>query len=581
MALIYTIVAVYFIVLLAIGYVFSGHNRNASDFIRSGGKAEWWLTGTSALVAGISAYTFTGAASAAYEAGPTLLVLYLANAIAFLIGGLFLGAWLRQTRAINNPEIIRHRFGPVAEQFSVYIGLLTGPFTAAIQLWALSVFVNGIFGFPLLPCIVVIGLVVTLYSIAGGRWAVMAADFVQGILLFSITLVVAWLSMREIGGFGPFFDYFSDARFAADFQWVKEPGQFSGNRFTGEWVVMVFIMQLFWQISFSSADRYLSTKDGREARKAAFFAMFLMVIGATVWFLPPMVARFMFENEILATGYQNPSEASYAFIALKLLPHGLVGILVSGMFAATMSSMDNGLTGQAGSIVHNLIPAIRRRFRMPVLTDRQQLRFCRIAVLLMGLLVIFYGVAMSLQRDFILFEAYLILGSVVGIPLGFPSLVGLYMRKLPRWSYFFIAGVAAIPSVYSLLDEHFFGNPWTIQQRTGWVLAAGIVATVIARSFYSKTPEQSRQLTERFFQTMHTPVDYRREVGEHDHGRQKFILGKVTLVVSLCMVLLIPTAESMHDAVVIAAVLSMILMCSLVLMWAGKRDQRLYESRRQ
>ena len=58
----------------------------------------------SMFISGISAFTFTGNASAAYDAGPTLLVIYFANVVGFAISGLFLGRWFRQTRALTQHQ---------------------------------------------------------------------------------------------------------------------------------------------------------------------------------------------------------------------------------------------------------------------------------------------------------------------------------------------------------------------------------------------------------------------------------------------------------------------------------------------
>lgn len=121
-------------------------------------------------MAGISAFTFTGNASAAYEAGPTVLIIYAANATALLLCGLFLGAWFRQTRAYTVTNVVRQRFSPAVEQFSAYTSIMLGPVGAAIQLWALCVFASGTFGIPVQWCIVVIGSVVILYATTGGKW---------------------------------------------------------------------------------------------------------------------------------------------------------------------------------------------------------------------------------------------------------------------------------------------------------------------------------------------------------------------------------------------------------------------------
>ena len=115
----YITLAFYLVMLLVLGAVFSRFNRNLSDFVRGGAQGTWWLVGTSITVGGISAFTFTGNGSAAFEAGPSLLVIYAANLSGMALGGLFLGPWFRQTRAYTSADVVRGRFGTFVEQFSI------------------------------------------------------------------------------------------------------------------------------------------------------------------------------------------------------------------------------------------------------------------------------------------------------------------------------------------------------------------------------------------------------------------------------------------------------------------------------
>ena len=109
MTLEYLTLAVYLGVLLALGAYFKRFTVNLSDFVRGGGQGSWWLIGTSILMSAISAFTFTGNASAAFEGGPSLLIIYAANCAGFAFGGLFLGRWMRQTRAYTTPDVVKAR----------------------------------------------------------------------------------------------------------------------------------------------------------------------------------------------------------------------------------------------------------------------------------------------------------------------------------------------------------------------------------------------------------------------------------------------------------------------------------------
>jgi Na+/proline symporter len=551
----YITLGIYFFFLLILGYGFSKMTRNMSDFVRGGAQGTWWLAGSSMMMAGISAFTFTGNGSAAFSAGPTFLIIYAGNCVSYLIGWAFLAAWYRQTRGYTNADVLRARFGTAVEQFSVYTGLMLRPVSAAIQLWALAMFARSVFGFPLTPTIIIIGVVVVAYSTMGGRWAVMATDFVQGLVMTVITIVIAFLALKHIGGIGTFFSYFSDPRFIEDFRFIKEPGQFSNDRFTLKWIIVIFIMTIYGQISLVTASRYLTIKDGAEARKASLLAFFLMAAGSCIWFIPPMVARFMYGDEIMAQGMDNPAESAYAFLAIKVLPNGLLGVLIAAMFAATMSSMDTGLNSQAGIIVRNLVPRLRSALGLnPEISNRAEMLICYISTLLLGVFIIFIAVLFSEQKEFILFDAYLLIGSVIGLPLGFPLLVGLWIKRLSFWSYFVIFGACMIPSIISFYDSQFNNMPWTIQDRAMWIIIAGVVSTLLCMPFYRRTNPRQKQQIEDFFKTMHTPVNYAEEIGEETDKKQAWLVGLSATMIGAAILFLLLVPNNLTDRFLIGGI---------------------------
>lgn len=533
----------YLIILVLLGLAFRRMASTMSDFVRGGGRGTWWLVGSSMTMAGISAFTFTGNGSAAFEAGPTFLIIYVANCTAYLMGWLFLGAWYRQTRAFTVADVIRARFGTAVEQFSVYSGLALAPLSSAIQLWALAMFTSAVFGFPLVPTIVVIGGVVVAYSTLGGRWAVMATDFVQGVLMMVITTVMAFLALKHIGGVGQFFSYFSDPRFVDDFRLVKEPGQFNNDRFTWQWIIVIFLMQIQGQISLNTAGRFLAVKDGREASRASLLAFILMFAGSIIWFIPPMVARFMYGDEILAQDLSNPSESAYAYIALQLLPNGLMGIMIAAMFAATMSSMDSGLNVQVGVIVRNLIPRLRSGLGLdPDISHRAQMIVCYVSTLLLGGFIVFAAILFARQEEIILFDAFLLIGSVIGLPLAFPKLMGLWIKRIPFWSYFVIFGACMAPSLVSFYDSRVNGVSWTIQDRAMWIFIWGTLATLVCMALHRLSSKKQREKIEEFFVTMHTPVDFNKEIGDATDHAQAKLVGVCTLLMAgaAALLLLVP-----------------------------------------
>ncbi len=534
----YVTMLVYLAFLLGVGWAFGRMSKTTSDFVRGGGKGTWWLVGSSSLLAGISAFTFSGNAAGAYDAGPTLLIIYLANTLAFLVHAAFLASRFRQTRAFTAADVVRERFGPAVEQFSAYYSVVIGALTGAVPLWALASFCSGVFAIPQDTLIVVLGTVVTLYAIKGGKWAVMGNDFVQSLIIYPITILLAILALREVGGVSALIENFSRPDLAADFSFVKEPGQFPGDNFTWTWIIAAFITQFLAYVNLGSASRYLAARDGREATRSALLAAAGMGFGALVWFIPPWVTRMLWSADVEAmAALGEPANSAYAIAALKLLPAGLVGVMVVAMFAATLSTMDVGLNGNAGTLIRNVIPPLRRVLGLSALGDKQLMLAGKIGTLVMGALTIALALYFSKLKGFRLFDAFLQINSLIGMPLIMPMIAGLVVRRLPRWSFFWILGMSAVPAVLSL----FAATPWTYSERSLWVFAAGVAATLTAIPFYAREPADYRERVDGFFTKMNTPLNDE-ERGKSSDAMQASILGKASLAMAgaLLFLLFIP-----------------------------------------
>ena len=570
----YFTLAAYFLLLILIGSIFARFNRNLSDFTRGGAQCSWWLVGTSSLMAGISAFTFTGNGSAAYEAGPTFLVIYLANILGYAIGVLFLARWYRQTRALTSADVVRARFGSGVEQIYIGVSVLQAPFGAAIQLWSLAVFVHAVFGLPLLPLIVVIGVVTIFYSASGGMWGVMATDVLQGAVLFGMTLVVAVLALHAVGGWSGFFAHWSTPGIVEDFRWVKPAGQFPQDRFSGPWMVVVFIMQLTGQIHLGASSKFLSAKDGREATKAAALAMGLMSLGSVIWFLPPMVARFLYAEGVEALAIKDQATAAYAIAARELLPRGLMGVMIAAMFSATMSSMDMGMNHLTGIIVRNLVPRVRDRLRLAPLVEAVQVRWCRSVTAALGVLIIALSVMLAQQGRFVLFDAYLLFASFVNFPVFLPLLAGIFCRHLPRWGFALMMGMALLPGITSIAQEKMGMPPWTIQERGAWAFGFFLVAFAISRCFADRAPEDHRAREREFFDRVRRPVNFSAEIGADRDEEQASLIGRVVLGSSLLFLLFLLQPNPFHHQLIILALALFIAGIGGLLLWSAERSRR-------
>ncbi|MEX0320962.1 MAG: sodium:solute symporter [Puniceicoccaceae bacterium] len=566
----YLTIGIYLIFLIGLGIYLSRFNKNVSDYVRGGAQGTWWLVGTSAFMSSISAYTFTANNGLAYEGGPTPLFIFLAISSGLLVAAVFTGPWLRQSRALTVYDIIRERFGPEVEQFSAYLWLLTSLIAASIQLWALSVFISSVFGLPLIGTIVTLGFVVLFYSTIGGRWAVMATDFLQSLILVPMTLLIAFLCVHKIGGIGAFLDHFSMPEFAKDFKLINATEDFAGNKFAWKWIIAMFCVSFFNEISITNAYKYLSVKDGREARKSALLSLVLIACGGIIFLLPGMTSRFLYSAEVAAMQMENPTQSAYAVAALNILPNGLAGILVAAMFAATMSSMDTGLNGSTGGVVNNLIPALRRIFKLKPLKEATRVRLCKFVTLSLGLIIITFAVMWEVAEDMDIFEAFMLFTSMIVLPMSFPFTVSLFIKRLPRWSFFFILGCGIAPSVAAEISGRFFDSPWLFQDKLFWILGWSTFATLLCMAFYKYSSAAYKERVEVFFKRLHTPVNFMEEVKVDRDQEQLKLMGTTSIMGGSLLLLLLLVPNSLGGRISVLFLAGFVIVVGIVLRRAAK-----------
>ncbi len=568
----------YFAMLLGLALAFRKFNKNGDDYFRSGSRASWWLVGMSTYMGSFSAYTFTGLAGATYRAGFSASTNFIANVIGFAINGLFLAAWLRQLRVTTSPDVIRDRFGPGAEQLYSWVGNFFGILYSAMTLYTLCIFTSTVFGLPLIPMIIVVGLVVMIYSLFGGRWAVMGADFVKGMILIPITVLLAFLCLRAVGGFQGFIGAINSQDLWKDMTFFKEPRADLNYNFTAPWVLATTISLLMDRLSLSAAPRYFSCKDGKHASGAGWMVAILMLGSTFVFFLPPMVARLLFSATVSAAQIPQPAEASYAIVSMQFLPEALMGLMVVAIFSSTLSTMDTGLNLFAAVFAKNIYPALCRWRGKEPATGVALVRVGELLTLCSGLIIISIACYFAAARGKGAFDLMLDFGALLGVPMGVPLVMGLFARSAPRASalWAMCAGFTLSVTGYLTARVDFISTHlgvWTYDQKVFSTVAAGLLGFFAARFFVKEKPE-ARQQTEEFYTRMHTPVDFEKEIGGSEgDGAQARIIGWFSLSAGIGVTLLaIPEAPwAWGGRVGVLAIAAFQLLVGGTLLYSGRR----------
>jgi hypothetical protein len=218
----------------------------------------------------------------------------------------------------------------------------------------------------------------------------------------------------------------------------------------------------------------------------------------------------------------------------------MVGLLLSGIFAATMSSMDSGLNRNAGIFVRSFYHPVLR----PAASDRELVLAGRTATTVMGGLVILAALNFSRLEHVGLFDLMLQFGTLVAIPYQIPLVLGLCVKRTPPWAGWSTMLVCFAVSLLSTrLDAAWLQRtfdltaPLTAAERGYWTVAVGLVLNVLVgtawffatRLFWSAAAPADRARIEAFFVQLRTPVDFQREIGRDSDHAQAFVLGRLCL----------------------------------------------------
>ena len=574
------VICIYLLIMAGVGLAYRRSSKDISDYFRAGASGTWWLVGTSVFMGGFTAITFTGIAGQAFVAGWSVLTIFWAGVVSAMIQGIFFAPWFRQIRAITGLDVNYDRFGRTIEQAYGYFGIATGSIWSAVQLYGLSIFVSAIFGIQVHLVIIVVGSIIAFYSVSGGRWAVLATDFLQALILMPITILVAFLSLQMVGGIGGLFTAIDAQGLGADFSIVK-PADWNPSlpgavivigSFTLGWTLVQYVGSTVDAANLQQSYKFFAVKDGPEARKAAILAGVLRLFGSLVFFIPPIVARLMIPDQVMSmTNVGNPVDASYAVISMHLLPAGMMGLVVVAMFTATMSTMDTGLTANAGNITKNLYPVLMKAVGVKAREGKELLQLARYINLSLGLLTILIALQMSVAGSKSgLFGILLDLGALLGLPLTLPFFWGLLIRKAPEWSALSSIAMAAAMSLVLFFDDTLLGMDISWQMKWILVFTCGSVGFLVSLPFWNRAPQAYREKVDSFFETMHRPVDFAKEIGAGSDAQQLSTIGSFGIGIAffILLLLLVPGNENSGKSIIGTA--SAILLFSALMLGVGR-----------
>ncbi|CAM3224609.1 sodium:solute symporter family transporter [Vibrio rarus] len=534
------IVGVYFLFLIAIGWMFRTFTSTTSDYFRGGGNMLWWMVGATAFMTQFSAWTFTGAAGKAYNDGFAVAIIFLANAFGYFMNFAYFAPKFRQLRVVTVIEAIRMRFGATNEQVFTWSSMPNSVVSAGVWLNALAIIASGIFGFDMMMTIWITGLVVLAMSVTGGSWAVIASDFMQMVIIMAVTITCAVVAIVQGGGVGEIISNFP----------VGDTGSFvAGNNLNylsifSIWAFFIFVKQFSITNNMLNSYRYLAAKDSKNAKKAALLACVLMLGGVFIWFMPSWYIAG--QGVDLAAHYPDAGskagDFAYLYFVQEYMPAGMVGLLVAAMFAATMSSMDSGLNRNSGIFVKNFYEPIVRKGQA---SEKELVTVSKITSAVFGICIILIAQFINSLKGLSLFDTMMYVGALIGFPMTIPAFLGFFIKKTPDWAGWGTLIVGGIVSyvvgfvINAEMVSHAFGlQELTSREWSDVKVAIGLICHIVftggffifSMMFYKPLSDKRQADVDKFFGNLATPLVAESAAQKKLDNKQRQMLGKLIAV---------------------------------------------------
>jgi len=405
-------VVLYLAIITAVGIYFGRYMRQVADFFKGGNEIPWWLSGVSAYMTGFSAFVFVAYAKMAYDYGLMAATLCWTVVPAYLVGAYLFAPLWRRTGILTPVEYLEQRYNVVVRQLFGWVGIPVRLVDDALKIVAMGTFISVIMRVDMLWAMVTLGAVVVVYCVIGGLWAVVITDMIQFVVLsISLALVVPLALMHpRVGGLSGLVE-----RSPPGFFKLMNPShpEIGWPYF----VAFAFLILLSYNSTWSLVQRSYSVRDEREARKASLLAALLSFITPLFWILPSLCARQILPG--LEDGGQ-----SFVRVCVEILPAGFLGIVLAGMFSATMSTLSSDYNIFAGVITEDIY---RRLFRKGA-SEREQLLVGRLSLLVVGAVAV--AIAIYVERTGTGLFKWMAQNFGIALPpMAVPMLGGLITRR--------------------------------------------------------------------------------------------------------------------------------------------------------
>jgi solute:Na+ symporter, SSS family len=367
------IIAIYFLVVLGIGFYLKGRTRTGEEFFMAGREMTAWVAGLSFLAANLGSLELMGWAAAAYQYGILATHWYWIGAIpAMLFLAVVMMPFYYISKTHSVPGYLKLRFGEPSRAISaVSFGLMT-VLMSGINMYSMALVMKVVLGWDINFSIWVSSITVAIYVCLGGLLSAIFNEVLQFALIWFGALLIPILGLIEAGGWDGMVKRIAQNFPGQDYTHLwRTMGSFTDNPMGIHWTGIVLglgwvISFGYWTTDFLVVQRVMAAKDLRSAKLAPIIGAGFKMMVPFIVILPGLLGLALLpikltgESQVAAAGGHSYNEVLPLMLARYCGP-GLLGLGITALIAGFMSGMAGNVSAFATVWTYDIYRALFRK----------------------------------------------------------------------------------------------------------------------------------------------------------------------------------------------------------------------------
>ena len=431
----YLSLGIYLALMVGIGWYFSRRNNSTSDYFLAGGRIPWWAAGLSIYGTMLSAITYLSQPALAFAFDWQAFIGYFTILMMAPIVIAFYLPFYRRLNIVTAYEYLEKRFNIVIRIFGSASFVLFQLARMGIVVYLPALALTTVIGIDIYMAILIMGVLTIIYTVAGGIEAVIWTDVVQvGVLLGGLILGILYIAF-EIGDLGYIYEVaVTDNKLNLfDFRW--------------SWTEVVTWSLFLGTFALNFApyttdqavvQRYMTTANEKESRKSIWLNGIISIpAGLLIFTLGTFLYVYFKTNpEFITVGMQN--DGVFPLFIANHLPPGVAGLIIAGIFSASMSSLDSSIHSVSTVVTVDYFQRFKRNF-----TEAEAMKVALWTTIVVG--VLGTGVA-CLMAAFPIASLFFFFQEVVGLfgsALAGIFILGIFFKRA-NWIGTFIGAILSV-----------------------------------------------------------------------------------------------------------------------------------------